>query len=248
MRRRRWASSAFLLNLGRIWLIIPPVTEREHPADVPERREYGRIRLEQPLKGLFGTDEVRVLEVSVAGFRVAHQTPLEPETTRSLVLEWDGVRMEMDCRIIRTKLVRLAKLPGERSLYQSALQIVEYSGNARTELRNFIAERVIRALDEQKANARGVPPLAAYMHHQTKTGQLYRRCELIEGSWRKSETTLAAQPANGFTISAQVAPEYVEMLCQTWESSTEEGRRLARQLAELSIQTTEGIPTRRYDP
>jgi hypothetical protein len=226
----------------------PSVTEKDHTADARERREYGRVRLQQPLKGLFGPDEIRVLEVSVAGFRVAHQSPYEPDTTRSLVLEWDGVRMELICKTIQTKLSRLAKLPGERSVYQSGLRIVEYTGNARTELRNFIAERVIRALDEQKANARGVPPLAAYMHQQSTKGELYRRCELIDGTWRKSETTLAAQPANGFTISAQVAPEYVEMLCQTWESSTEEGRRLARQLAELSIQTTEGIPTRRYDP
>jgi hypothetical protein len=224
------------------------VTERGKPPHAPERREYGRVRLEKPLKGLFGKDEVRVLEVSVAGFRVAHQSPYEPETIRSLVLEWDGVRMELICKTIQTKLVRLAKLPGERSLYQSGLRIVEYTGNARSELRNFIAERVIRALDEQKANARGVPPLAAYMNQKRGQEELYRRCELIDGTWRKSETTLAAQPANGFTISAQVAPEYVEMLCQTWESSTEEGRRLARQLAELSIQTTEGIPTRRYDP
>ena len=84
--------------------------------------------------------------------------------------------------------------------------------------------------------------------YQPGKGELYRRCELVDGVWRQTETTRPQQPMNGFTISAEVDPYHVSMLCDTWERTTAEGRRLTRLLAELSISTTEGIPTRRYVP
>jgi hypothetical protein len=211
-----------------------------------ERRRYGRIRLDRPIRGRFGAEEVRVTEVSISGFRITHQRPLEPEP-RLLVIDWDGRRMELTCRAERSALVRLAKNTTERNTYESGIQIVEASPEARAQLHEFIAERIIRALDEQKANARGVPPLAAYMYQPGK-GDLFRRCEWISGTWRKAETTRDEQPPHGFTISAEVASEYVGLLCRTWETTTEEGRRLTQLLAELSIRKSEGIPTRRFIP
>ena len=63
-----------------------------------------------------------------------------------------------------------------------------------------------------------------------------------------SATTRPEQPINGFTISAEVSPKYLEMLCKTYEKMDDEGRRLTRILAELSINKAEGVPTRRYIP
>jgi hypothetical protein len=211
-----------------------------------ERRRYGRIRLDPAIRGLYGAEEVRVTEVSVVGFRVTHQRALEPEP-RPLLIDWNGRRMELTCRAERSALVRLAKNASERNTYQSGVQIVEASPEARAQLHDFIAERIIRALDEQKANARGLPPLAAYMYQPGK-GDLFRRCEWVSGTWRKAETTRDDQPPHGFTISAEVAPEHVDLLCRTWETTTDEGRRLTQLLAELSIRKSEGVPTRRYIP
>jgi hypothetical protein len=84
--------------------------------------------------------------------------------------------------------------------------------------------------------------------YQPEKGELLRRCEFIDGEWRKSETIRPQQPPNGFTISADVDPDHVAMLCDTWENTTAEGRRLTQLLAELSISRAEGIPTRRYVP
>lgn len=212
-----------------------------------DRRRYGRIRLDVPLKGRFGDRDVRVLELSMGGALLAHESKFSPGETHLLTIDWQGTSVELACKVERSTLWRLAKALGERSIYRSGLSIFETIGESFTHLRDLIAERVIRAIEEQKANARGIPPLAAYMYQPGK-GEIYRRCEFIDGTWRKSETIRATQPPNGFTVSAEVTPYDLELLCKTWETTTAEGRRLTQLLAELSIAKTEGIPTRRYVP
>jgi len=213
----------------------------------PERRLYGRIRLDEPLRARYGEVPVRVLELSVVGFLVAHEGRLAPSTTHPLAIQREETTIELECTAIRSTLYRLAKNIGEKSVYHTGLRIVRFAEQEFDRLRGLIFDRIVRALEEMKANARGIPPLAAYMY-QPEKGELYRRCELVDGVWRKTETIRAQQPANGFTISAEIDPNHVAILCDTWERTTPEGRRLTQLLAELSISRAEGIPTRRYVP
>lgn len=212
-----------------------------------ERRRYGRIRLDESLAARLDDMPVRVRELSVVGFLAEHEGRLTPGTTHHLAVEWDRSEIELECNIVRSTLYRLAKNLGEQSVYHTGLRIVRYARDDFDRLRHLIAERVVRALEEMKANARGIPPLAAYMYQPGK-GELFRRCELVDGTWRKTETIRPQQPPSGFTVSAEVDPMHVEMLCDTWEHTTAEGRRLTQLLAELSISSAEGIPTRRYVP
>jgi len=200
-----------------------------------------------PLAATFAGTRARVLEISVVGILIAHEGKIAAGSTHDLLIDWDGAKLDFSCRVARSTLWRLAKAAGEKSIYHTGLKILEAGGDSSTRLRELLAERIIRALEEQKANARGIPPLAAYMYQPGK-GELYRRCELIDGTWRKSETIRATQPANGFTISADIDPAHVDMLCRTWEMTTPEGRRLTQMLAELSISREEGVPVRRYVP
>ncbi|MDQ3283654.1 MAG: PilZ domain-containing protein [Acidobacteriota bacterium] len=213
----------------------------------PERRRYGRMKLDEPLPAKFGDARARVVELSIVGFRIAHEGRLQVGDRRTLVVDWQGTSIELSCSLVRSTLYRLAKKMGEQSIYQSGLRIVGTSRESYERLRELIGDRILRALEEQKANARGIPPLAAYMY-QPEKGDLFRRCEYIDGAWRKSETIRPAQPMNGFTVAAEVAPQHVDLLCETWERTTEEGRRLTQLLAELSVSKVEGVPTRRYVP
>ena len=190
---------------------------------------------------------MRVIELSVSGFLVAHEGRFAASEPRHFVIDWEGTPIALECTVARSTLHRLGKNLGEKSVYHTGLHIVRIANDGFEVLRKLIGERIMRALAEQKANARGIPPLAAYMYQPGK-GELYRRCELVDGKWRKSETIRPIQPANGFTISAEVEPEHVDLLCQTWERTTAEGRRLTQLLAELSISRAEGVPTRRYVP
>lgn len=214
-----------------------------------DRRRYGRIQLdEDPMPAVIDGVGVQVLELSVVGFRVSHDMRF-PGTAekREIKLDWDGRKMQFACSIVRSTMHQLARRPGEKSIYHSGVRILDAVDDSELVLRDFIASRIIRALEEQKANARGMPPLGNYTYQVGKTNH-FRRCELVDGLWRKTESNRNDQPANGFTISAAVDPIHVDMLCKTWERTNEEGRRLTQILAELSIRKGEGTPTRRYVP
>lgn len=212
-----------------------------------DRRQYGRIDLDQPLKGFLDEFPVRVIEVSVSGLRVEHEMRIVPAPTRRIRVDINGKTLEFGCVVARSTLFRLARDANEKSIYHSGIRILESIGDAEMQLREFIADKVTRALDEQKANARGFPPIGRYTFEVGK-GDRFRRCEFVDGAWRKSETTNSQQPPNGFTVSAELEPAAVDLLCRTFETTTEEGRRLTQMLAELSIRKTEGGPTRRYVP
>jgi len=206
------------------------------------------VKLPQPLGGKAGTAKVFLIDASVEGIRLAHQGTLPPVGQSCRVsFDWQGHPIELDCEVIHNTLFKLAKAAGEKSVYHAGLRITNADATSRANLKQLIADCVARALDEQKANARGMPATAA-LSFQTGKGTEYIRCELVDGAWRKTSTSRPEQPSNGFTISAEEDRAQIEMLCQTFESADAEGRKLIRTLAEMSISKSEGVPTRRYTP
>ena len=202
----------------------------------------------RPVAATFAGARVYVLDSSVIGLRIAHQGTVPPlGGTGKLTFTFEDHYIELECQVKRNALHKLAKKEGEKSIYHAGLQIVSAIGQSDVALREMIATLVARALDEQKANARGVPAKAA-LSFQTGKGTEFIRCELVNGAWRKTETTRSDQPANGFTISSEESREHIEMLCEAYAAGDADGRRLIRTMAELSISKAEGIPTRRYMP
>jgi hypothetical protein len=212
-----------------------------------ERRQFHRIHLDAPIAAHMRDVPVRLIDVSLNGARVISEARFGPGSEHELIFEWNGLDIRVVCAVVRCTLYSFAKSPGDKSFYQSGLKITETIGHSHRSLREMIASYVIRALEEQKSNARGIPPLGPYAYIEGK-GDRYRRCELTDGKWRRTETTRPEQPPNGFTISAEVAPHYVDLLCQTYQNADEEGRHLTQTLAQLSIDKAEGVPTRRYLP
>lgn len=195
-----------------------------------------------------GQARVFLLEVSLNGVLIAHQGNIPPEGGTCVVMfEWENIAVALECQIIRNTLQKMARNANEKSVYHAAMEIIRASETAMKTLRDMITEIVARALDEQKANARGIPAVAAQTF-QTGKGSQFLRMELLNGAWRRTETTRPDQPMNGFTISAEEPPDHIAMLCETYASGTNESRRLIKLMAELSISKAEGIPTRRYSP
>ena len=216
----------------------------DRPSD---RRQYGRVHLSPPLRGEIDGIFAAISEISLIGLRLMHDQRLPATQAHQIRFQWQQYTMRLRGEVIRTTIKKLAKRPGETSVYESGIRITEAVGESAALLKDLIADFVVRAINEQLANARGIPPLAAYSY-QTGKGDRYRRCEFANGTWRKVETTDPQQPENGFTISAEIETQELEMLCRTWEACDVEGRRLTQILAQLSISKKEGIPTRRYFP
>lgn len=213
-----------------------------------EQRKYQRVTLVRPLVARIGSARVYVTEASLSGLRVAHQSNIPSEGSFcGIVFEWDGIPVTLECRVTRSTLFKAARSAREKSVYHAGLEIVRGGDASMMTLRDMITSIVARALDEQKANARGIPPIAAQTF-QTGKGTLFLKCELVNGAWRRSETKRPEQPMNGFTISAEEDPDHVAMLCETFANADLEGQALIKLMAELSISKAEGIPTRRYFP
>ena len=207
-----------------------------------------RAKLTRPIGGRVGNARVFLVDVSVEGLRIAHQSavPGVGQTCR-VSFEWHGQPIELDCEVIHNTLYKLAKSSDEKSTYHAGLRIANAVGDSAAALKKLVADVVARALDEQKANARGIPAAAAEVF-QTGKGTDFVRCELVDGAWRRTVTSRPEQPANGFTVSADEAADQVELLCQTYESSDAQGRKLIQLMSEISISKSEGVPTRRYTP
>ncbi len=213
-----------------------------------ERRQSGRVTPVHRIRGAMANVVVYVLDVSLAGVRVAHQDPLPAVGgTAKLVFEWEGRRFSGTAEVRRTKVEKAPKTKYDKPLYHSGLFIVNKDAASDLIIRDIIKSCIERAEDEQRANAEGIPAVAA-SSFQTGKGENFIRCELRPSGWVKSDTKDPQQPMNGFTVSASETPHKIAMLCRTWEIGDTEARRLIRTFAALSISKSEGIPTRRYTP
>lgn len=212
-----------------------------------ERRRLQRVKLPDPLRGSCGTARIYVADLSLNGLRIVHQDLLgEVGDDITIRFDWDGRTILLACRIVRSAVQ--SGEPGAKQIFHSGLSIAHASTAATATLRELIETHVARALDEQKANARGLPAVAPSSFQTGRTSRFLRH-ELVVGKWRETTTTDPSQPEHGFTVSAEHTRHEIEMLRSAFErGSGKEGRDLIRRLAQLSIGTREGIPTRRFTP
>jgi hypothetical protein len=213
----------------------------------PAKRRYERVRLLRPLAASVAGRRAFITDLSISGFSIVHQDSIgrigeEP----LLTFEWEGKKITVRCAIARTGVDR-AGTATQPTLYHSGLEIADVAEEGRAALRELVHNYVERALDEQKANARGVPPLAV-QYEQTGTATEFVRHELIAGKWRHHRTKDKEQPPNGFTIAADHPENEVEMLRDAYAKGDRSMREIIRRTAELSIKSPDGIPIRRYTP
>ena len=213
-----------------------------------ERRKYERVKLLKPVPAKVGTARVFVMELGVSGMRVAHQGAL-PRTGQpfKIEFEWEARRLQFECEVVHNDLHKLAKGETEKSTYHAGVHFVSAVGESAVLLRKIVIDHVERALDEQRANARGIPAINAQMY-QTGKSREFIRCQLVNGEWRRTNSTRNEQPDNGFTVAADEDPAQLDMLCEAYASGDPATRKMIRAMAEASISTKEGVPTRRYEP
>ncbi len=213
-----------------------------------EKRHFGRVTPVERVRGSIGSVVIYLVDLSLNGLRLAHQEPLpkvgEPCT---LTFLWQGRRVTLKCEVRRTVVAKPARTLLDKTLYHTGVMIVSKDEVAEATLREIIEAAVTRALDEQKANANGIPAIAA-QSFQTGRSEELLRCELSARGWVRTKTMDRAQPLNGFTVSSDEEAGKVDMLCRAYEAGDADGRKLIRTFASLSISRTEGIPTRRYAP
>lgn len=214
-----------------------------------QRPRYHRIKLAEQLGATIDGHRGIVLDVSLSGVLVAHQTPFTVGSNVMIHFDWKGDPIEVESKVVRTEVHKKAPKPGGRPIFRSGLAFGRWLGKSEAVVRAMTAELVSRALDEQKANARGVPAIAAWSYQTGKKSATgFLRLRLVGGSWKRSPTADPLQPTDGFTVSADEDPAQVELLCQAYATSSYEDRKMLRNMAALSISSEDGVSTRRYEP
>jgi hypothetical protein len=209
-----------------------------------DRRHLGRITPRAPLDARIGRTPVRILDISLRGSRVAHEEPLPVGETCLLTFRWDEQPVEAWCEIVRSRLHAFAR--SGRPEFHTGLKIVEAPNGSAPALRQLITWHVSRALDEQKADAHGIPPEGEL--EQPDADNVFIRCELSRGIWRRITTADPQQPAMGFTIRASESVHGINRLCRVYERTDTDGRRLIQRMAAVSLGSDATASQRRYVP
>ena len=239
-------------------------------------RRVQRIHLATPIVARLGTTPVVLVDISLLGARVEHNVPLAAGAKARLQFTWDDEEIATDCRIVRSRLERFSVGADGLTVYHSGLEFEDPTEHMRAKLKMMIARFISRALEEQKMNARGVMPqhdvskmpifrYGGQLTANTKdvvqqvgetalptsriakdTGYI---CYYLENNtWRKKRTHDPGQPVEGFTIAATEDRAQADLLCEAYQRSDLEGRKMIQLFAQLSIMEGEGISPGRFRP
>lgn len=204
-----------------------------------ERREFQRLNLNPPIPGSLGTAPVSILEIGVLGARVQHGAPHDAQKCE-LHFWYRDHEIAMRCDVVRTQQ-SAGKYPGAG--YESGLRFVAAVGESGDLLRAMLSELVTAELEHRRdLSMRGIGP--AVDGDRTVRGKDagYLCYRLEKNGWSKRRVFLPEQPPLGFTVARQVDGDEMQRLCTVYEASDEEGRRLIRLFAELSISDALQIP------
>ena len=208
-----------------------------------ERREFQRLRLDPPLAGTFGSTAVTIHDIGVLGSRIHHQAEVD-KTKGDLRFSFDGQEITMRCLVTRTVPGDLAKYPGEGM--ESGLRFAAALGESGDRLRNMLAKLVTKAIEDH--NEASGTRLQAKRIDPDKTVRgadaQFVSYRLEGGTWHHRRVFLPEQPETGFTVAWSEDTEEMQRLCAVYEASDEEGRRLIRLFAELSVSDVLQIPPR----
>lgn len=214
---------------------------------IDERRGIQRVGFLQPLRGRIGDTKVFVVNACLRGFCVAHQEWIgEIGDHIRLVFDHDGSSIRAECEI-RWNRVHRPGTHSSKAIFHSGMKIVSISEEHSRSLIELVEIHVSRALDEQKANAKGRPAVAV-QSFQTGVAKQFVRHELSGDQWHETKTKESRQPHSGFTLAAETSPAEVRMLRTAYLNGDRSARAMIRELAAASIATPEGIPTRKYTP
>ena len=207
-----------------------------------DRRRFQRLKLAKPiLAGLNGQNAL-ILDIGVGGAFVEHYG--EPKKGQRVILsfKWKNSDITYVGEVQRTNVVKKDAKSGQ-NISQSGLALVEARGDSEEKLQDMMATFIGTVLAAQRANA-DAQPTASSAAILYSIGEARRersrgfRAYLWDGQkWTCRATEMRDQPRTGFTVAAYEDEEEVEELCRTYEQADEEGRRLIRLVAELSVRS-----------
>lgn len=201
-----------------------------------ERREFQRLQLDPAIPVRLGQADGMLVEIGVLGARVQHDASLPPAPAE-IRLSHDGNEIVLRCEIVRT-------LPSGDG-FASGIRFLAAVGESGDRLREMLADLVGRELERRREIPRSTLERAIDADRTIRGKDAAYICYRFEnGAWHRRRVFLPEQPAVGFTVARAEDSDEMQRLCMVYEASDEEGRRLIRMFAELSVSAALEIPPR----
>lgn len=208
-----------------------------------ERREFQRLRLGTPLAATFGATAVWLVEIGVLGARIQHLTSLNA-SRGELRFSYDGDDLALRCDVVRT--VEADPVRYDDGGLVSGVRFLAALGESGDHLRAMLAHLVSAALERRHDPSATRIRLREVDGDKTVRGSdaQFVSYRLENGAWKRRHVFLPEQPASGFAVARGEDPDEMLRLCAVYEASDDEGRRLIRMFAELSVSDALQIPPR----
>ena len=198
-----------------------------------ERREFQRLHLDSPIAGKFGSIDVTIVEVGILGARIEHSAPLD-SSRADLQFSYGANPIHMRCEIVRT------------TGSVSGLRFLAAVGESGDSLRDMLSQLVVIALERHHDSSATRLRIREVDGDKTVRGSdaHFFTYQLENGAWKRRAVLLPEQPEMGFTVPRGEDADEMHRLCEVFEASDDEGRRLIRLFAELSVSGVLRIPPR----
>ena len=207
--------------------------------EVPERREFQRLKLVKPIRAALNGATALILDIGINGALVEHQGPARTGQPFELEFRWQGSEITFQCEVIRSTIVTPPE-GDQPAVSHTGLQFNVPGGDSEERLQDMMATFIGKVLAAQKANAAadGSAEILSYMGAARQTrSRGYLTYRWNGKRWNTKRTDDGTQPVDGFTVAGYEDEEELETLCRAWETADAEGRRLIRLVAELSVRS-----------
>jgi hypothetical protein len=201
-----------------------------------ERREFQRLRLSPPIGGAFAGESILISELGVLGARIHHAATMT-RTRGELRFVFAGNEI-----VMRTEVVRTYAAP--EGGMTSGVRFLAALGESGDNFRRALVSLVTTALEDRYDDSATRLRLSKVDGDVTVRGKdaQFVSYRFENGNWQKRFVFLPEQPVSGFTVSSREDPDEMKRLCAVYEASDEEGCRLIRMFAELSVSDVLQIP------
>lgn len=212
-----------------------------------DRRAFQRLNLGKPILATIDGRSALIVDVGMTGAFVEHHGKAQPGMTLELSFKWQGAEVRFVSEVMHSRVVRTGSAK-EAPVSQSGIKFIEAAGDAEARLQDMMATFVGQLLAAQKSNAKGdaegrpeiLSQLGEARRSRSRGFLAYR---LSGGKWTLTRTESDKQPGDGFTVAGHEDEEELATLCRAYEVADEEGRRLIRLVAELSVHSAKKAST-----
>lgn len=207
--------------------------------EVPERREFQRLKLVKPIRAALNGATALILDIGINGALVEHQGPARSGQNFDLTFRWQGSDITFHCDVVRSTIVTPPE-GDEPAVSHSGLEFTSPVGDSEERLQEMMATFIGKVLAAWKANA-SAEGGSTILDHMGQARQARSRGYLTYRwngkKWNAKRTDDGKQPLDGFTVAGYEDEEELETLCRAWEAADAEGRRLIKLVAELSVRS-----------